>query len=102
MPTTAACSATDDNSYRLGREVPFSAKASSFGGNAEAAGHFERSTRSCGMAWGSRGCEPYRLGPMLSFDPASERFTGERADEANALLKDPTNPGFAVPDAGKV
>jgi predicted dehydrogenase len=92
-----------NNSYRLGREVPFSAKASSFGGNTEAAGHFEtlHEIMRDGVGIPEDG-EPYRLGPMLSFDPASERFTGERADEANALLKDPNNPGFAVPDAGKV
>ncbi len=30
---------------------------------------------------------PVTLGPMLSLDPAAERFTGSRAEEANALLK---------------
>lgn len=37
-------------------------------------------------------------GPLLTFDPASERFTGAHADEANALLRKPTVDGFALPD----
>ena len=39
----------------------------------------------------------YVVGPWLSFDPATERFTGEHADEANVLLKDPNREGFEVP-----
>jgi hypothetical protein len=38
------------------------------------------------------------VGPALSFDPATERFTGERAAEANALLRKPQVDGFAIPD----
>jgi predicted dehydrogenase len=30
---------------------------------------------------------PRQLGPWLTFDPATQKFTGEQADEANALLK---------------
>lgn len=30
---------------------------------------------------------PVKIGPLLSLDPAAERFTGSRAEEANALLK---------------
>ena len=44
----------------------------------------------------------YTVGPWLTFDPQTERFTGEKADAANALLKDPNNKGFEVPDAKNV
>ena len=39
----------------------------------------------------------YTVGPTLTFDPQSVRFTGEHATAANVLLKDPNNPGFEIP-----
>jgi len=44
----------------------------------------------------------YRLGPTLTFDPATERHTGDHADTANALLKDRNNRGFEIPAAAQV
>ncbi len=44
----------------------------------------------------------YTVGPWLTFDPKTERHTGEYAAEANALLKDPNRRGFKVPDPKKV
>ena len=44
----------------------------------------------------------YIVGPMLTFNPETERHTGEWADKANALLKDPNNPGFQVPSVKDV
>ena len=44
----------------------------------------------------------YIVGPWLTFDPATERHIGDHAEEANALLKDPNNPGFQVPDISEV
>lgn len=38
------------------------------------------------------------LGPKLTFDPATENFTGEHADQANALLRQEMRQEFAVPD----
>jgi hypothetical protein len=38
----------------------------------------------------------------LTFDPKTELHTGEFADQANQLLKDPNNPGFRVPEIGEV
>jgi len=40
----------------------------------------------------------YRLGRVLSFDPASERFVGEGAPEANALLTRKYREPFVVPE----
>jgi hypothetical protein len=39
---------------------------------------------------------------MLTFDPDSERHTGEHADAANALLKDPNTTGFEVPEISQI
>lgn len=39
---------------------------------------------------------PRILGPWLEFDPASERFTGERAEDANAFLKGTYRAGFEL------
>jgi hypothetical protein len=42
---------------------------------------------------------PLTLGPALTFDPASEKFTGELADRANSLLKGDYREGFTLPNA---
>lgn len=41
---------------------------------------------------------PRILGPWLSFDPASQQFTGDRAVEANALLRRSYRAGFEIPE----
>jgi hypothetical protein len=44
----------------------------------------------------------YVVGPWLTFDPKTERHTGDHADAANALLKDANRSGFEVPSAKDV
>jgi hypothetical protein len=39
----------------------------------------------------------WTIGPVLSFDPKSEQFTGDRADEANRLLTREYREPFVVP-----
>ncbi|HUF61636.1 MAG TPA: Gfo/Idh/MocA family oxidoreductase [Verrucomicrobiales bacterium] len=87
-----------NNSYRLGTKVPFNAKAGRFGDNAEAYEHFMRlhAIMRDGVGIPEDGAE-YVVGPWLSFDPESERHTGEFAGAANELLKDPNRPGFEIP-----
>ena len=51
---------------------------------------------------GVQDSQKYTVGPLLTFDPKTERHTGEFAEEANALLKDPNNPGFEVPTLDKI
>jgi hypothetical protein len=92
-----------NNSYRLGTEVPFDAKAARFGDRKDVAEHFE--TFHAIMRDGVGIPEDkatYRLGPTLTFDPSTERHTGDHADAANALLKEPNNKGFAVPEGARV
>jgi Oxidoreductase family, NAD-binding Rossmann fold len=37
-------------------------------------------------------------GPWLEFDPVSEKFTGEFAEEANKMIKEEYAPGFELPE----
>ncbi len=87
-----------NNSYRLGEQVPFNAKAGRFGDNADAAEHFSRlhAIMSEGVGVPEDGAK-YTVGPWLDFDPATEHHTGEHATKANTLLKDNNRPGFEVP-----
>jgi hypothetical protein len=92
-----------NNSYRLGEKVPFSKKAGKFGDNKDAAEHFERlhEIMAEGVGVPEDGAE-YTVGPWLTFDPETERHTGDHAEKANVLLKDKNRPGFEIPDPKKV
>jgi len=90
-------------SYRLGQEVPFNEKAGRFGDNKDAYEHFMKLHAIMKDGVGVPEDEAkYVVGPWLTFDPKVERFTGDHAKEANALLRDPNRKGFEVPDADKV
>ncbi|MCR9115697.1 MAG: Gfo/Idh/MocA family oxidoreductase [bacterium] len=92
-----------NNSYRLGTKVPFNAKAGQFGDSKDASEHFlalhEITSKGAGVPEDKAN---YTLGPWLTFDPSTERFTGDHAEAANKLLKDPNNKGFEVPNAKNV
>jgi predicted dehydrogenase len=92
-----------NNSYRLGTQVPFHAKAGRFGDNADAGEHFLKlhEIMRDGVGVPEDGAQ-YTVGPWLTFDPHSERHTGDHADEANALLQNPANKGFEVPTLAQV
>jgi predicted dehydrogenase len=87
-----------NNSYRLGSAVPFNARAGRFGDRKDVAEHFEKlhAIMRDGVGIPEDG-STYRLGPTLTFDPATARHTGDHADAANALLADPRNKGFEIP-----
>ncbi len=88
-----------NNSYRLGEEVPFNAKAGRFGDNKDAYEHFmklhEITRDGCGVPENEA---TYTVGPWLAFDAKTERFTGEKSDKANELVRDRNRKGFEVPD----
>jgi predicted dehydrogenase len=92
-----------NNSYRLGKSVPFNAKAGRFGDNRDAFEHFMKlhEIMSDGVGLPEDGTN-YIVGPWLTFDPKTERHTGAFATEANELLKDANRPGFQVPDVRNV
>ena len=92
-----------NNSYRLGKSVPFNAKAGQFGDNKDAYEHFMKlhsiMKDGCGVPENEAN---YTVGPLLSFDPKTEKFIGDHADEANKLVRDSNRKGFEIPDADKV
>ena len=89
-----------NNSYRLGE--PASVGTVQFD-NPDAAEHFGRLHAIMRDGAGLADADTqYHVGPTLEFDPAEERFVGERADEANQLLQDPQRPGFEIPAANAV
>lgn len=92
-----------NNSYRLGQKVPFNAKAGRFGDNQDAYEHFMalHSIMRDGVGVPENGAE-YVVGPWLTFDPKTERHTGEYSSEANALLQDPHSRGYEIPSLNKV
>ncbi len=92
-----------DNSYRLGKTVPFNAKAGRFGDNKDAYEHFMKlhALMRDGVGVPEDGAQ-YTVGPWLTFDAQTERHTGQWAVEANALLKDRNRPGFEVPAPDRV
>ena len=92
-----------NNSYRLGTQVPFNAKAGAFGDNKDAAEHFLKLHELMrGGAGVPEDGTSYTVGPVLAFDPKTERFTGDREEAANRLLKDPNRKGFEVPALASV
>jgi hypothetical protein len=92
-----------NNSYRLGKKVPFNAKAGRFGDNASAYEHFMKLHELMRDGVGvPEDKAQYVVGPWLTFDAKTEQFTGEFADEANKLVKDRNRPGFEVPAKDKV
>ena len=88
-----------NNSYRLGRTVPSSEVADLFSDDPDALEHFRRLhetvTNGVGLEEQDFG---YVVGPWLTFDPETERHTGEYAAAANELLKNVNRTGFEVPD----
>ena len=92
-----------NNSYRIGKKVPFNAKAGGFADNSDASEHFLKlhSIMNRGVGIPEDGTE-YTVGPWLTFDPETERCVGDHAEEANALLKDENRKGFEVPTVAEV
>ena len=85
-----------NNSYRMGQKVPFNGKAGKFE-DSDAADHFGRLHDVMSKGVGIKDNEEYVVGPWLTFDPKTEKHTGEHADAANVLLKDANNRNFAIP-----
>ncbi len=87
-----------NNSYRLGQPAPFDLKSGNFGDNRDASEHFAKlhAIMAEGVGVPVDGAQ-YTVGPWLTFDPKTERHTGEHAEAANALLKDKNREGFEIP-----
>jgi len=90
-------------SYRLGKEVPFNARAGKFGDDALA---FEEFMKIHEIARDGMGVPVdqanYVVGPWLEFDGEAEHFTGDHSVEANRLLFDPRRAEFDIPSPNSV
>jgi predicted dehydrogenase len=85
-------------SYRLGEKVPFSASTKRLGDNREVVQTFEHLQQTLKAVGIKLEETDYVLGKVLTFDPQQERFTGDGAAAANALLTRPYRAPFVVPE----
>lgn len=73
--------------YRVGQEANFEQVRAAFSGHEDAVqtlADMAEQISGCGVDLSKT---PFRVGPQLSFDPETERFTGEFAETANARLR---------------
>jgi predicted dehydrogenase len=85
-------------SYRLGSRVPFNGKSQALGDNKEVVATFENLRENLHGVGVKLEQTDYQLGRTLALDPKAERFTGEGAEQANALLTRDYRAPFVVPE----
>lgn len=92
-------------SYRLGQEQRFSEDVVSFNNPmvemVEEQFKWFHNVMQNGVGLSSDNTN-YRVGPWLTFDSESEKFTGEYAASANVLLRNPRRTEFDIPEPDKV
>jgi predicted dehydrogenase len=94
---SAACCHLPNISYRLGTQGTYDKARGAIGTNKEVVGTLERIRDNCKAVGLPIEKTVYTVGPTLTFDPAAERFTGERSDEANVLVSRDYRKPFVVP-----
>jgi predicted dehydrogenase len=85
-------------SYRLGETAPYNAAAKRIGDNkqvVEAFANIAENLKAVGVKLEET---DYTVGPLLNFNAKTESFTGERADQANALLTRKYRAPYVVPE----
>jgi predicted dehydrogenase len=87
-------------SHRLGQQAPVGTIQETIRGNGELTESFERCREYLKLNGVDLGKTPATLGPWVSLDPKTERFTGEMADRANAYLRREYRAPFVVPQIG--
>jgi predicted dehydrogenase len=85
-------------SYRLGEKVPFDFKSKQWGDNSAVVETFENLTRNLQGVGVKLEKATYRLGRTLTMDGKRERFIGDGADDANAMLTRSYRKPFVVPN----
>jgi predicted dehydrogenase len=98
---SAACCHLPNISYRLGQGKAgnYVAAQAAVGDNKEVMASLQRVHDNCKAVGLPIDGMTYTIGPVLSFDPATERFTGENAEAANKLLRRDYRAPFVVPEA---
>jgi len=97
---SAACCHLANISYRLGAGDPknYDQAATAVGANKEVIAGLEKIRDNCKAVGIPIDTATYVIGPALTFDPASERFTGDNAEAANKLLRRDYRAPFVVPE----
>jgi len=85
-------------SYRVGQQASYEEITSSIKGQADLAESFERFQDHLLVNGVDVKQTPRTLGPWLTMDPQTERFTGEFAAEANKLVRGTYRDPFVVPE----
>jgi hypothetical protein len=85
-------------SYRLGKEAARSRIVEQFENNKDIGEAFERFQEHLLVNGVDVKQTPRMLGPWLTMDPQTERFTGEFAEEANVLARGTYREPFVVPE----
>ncbi len=84
--------------YRVGRTMPEGDIRDRIGGNAVFRKSFDRLLTHLDANGIDLATTPAVLGPLLSFDPKRERFTGEHSNTANRLVSRAYRKPFVVPE----
>jgi predicted dehydrogenase len=84
-------------SYRMGKKLPVS-EARKMIDNEYVMDSFDRMLEHLKVNEVDLEKEPITMGPMLTMDPQTERFTGELSDMANMYIKRNYREPFVVPD----
>ena len=84
-------------SYLTGETASLAEVKEAFSGHEDAANTVESVATQIEANGGN--LDSFQLGPELTFDTATEQFTGEHADAANKLLRPPMRKEFEIPDA---
>jgi hypothetical protein len=85
-------------SHRIGKETPAGAIRERLQGNKEARETFERFQAHLAANDVDLEKTPAELGPWLTMDSSTERFTGEFAEPANRLVKRDYRKPFVIPE----
>jgi predicted dehydrogenase len=96
---SAACCHLPNISYRLGQQATYDKARGAIGNNSEVVAVLERIRDNCKAVGVPVEGAVYTVGPTLTLDPHSERFTGDLADEANKLITREYRKPYVVPDA---
>jgi predicted dehydrogenase len=85
-------------SYRLGQKLPFDKSSRSLGDNKEVVATFDNLRDNLKAVEVKLEETSYQVGPKLTFDAATERFTGEGSEAANPMLSRAYRQPFVVPE----
>ena len=85
-------------SYRLGKPGTYDQARGAIGDNKEVVASLEMINENCKGTGVPMNSMTYTIGPVLTFDPATEKFTGEYAEAANKLITRDYRKPFVVPE----